>query len=323
VHSDRVLIKGGIKVSKFGIGTATFGGLYSKVDFKDALAVVEEAVSLGINYFDTAPHYGLGLSELRLGEIFSTLSLKECVVSTKVGRLIIGAGTDSKSNSPIDEIFDFSPDGIRRSIEKSLDRLGFQKLDMVLIHDPDFYADQAIEEAFPTLIELKNEGLIGSIGLGMNQNAIPIRFVRETDIDFILIAGRFTLLDQSAGDELLPLALEKGVSIMAAGVFNSGVLADPYNHAYFNYKPASPGIVRKALLLKNFFENRGHTLQSAALQFPLTHPAVNSVIVGCRNVFELRKNVEDFNKKIEVEIWEEFLEYTTSKYFVNLGNLDA
>lgn len=303
-HSTRILLKGGANISKLGIGTATFGGLYSDMSFEAANEVVNVSLNSGINYFDTAPHYGLGKSEIYLGKALKKFSRENFVVSSKVGRLI--STHNSGTSIMRHETFDFSAKGIRQSIKESLERLELQKINMLLIHDPDNHSSQAIQEAYPVLESLREEGLVQSIGIGMNQNQVPIRFIEETDIDFILIAGRYTLLDQSAATELLPLAESKGVSIIAAGVFNSGVLANPELFPFYDYKQASKSVISRVQYLTDFFAKRGHSLQSAAIQFPLTHPAVKAIVVGCRTGQEVIANIENFNSSISKSVWEEF-----------------
>ena len=177
---------------------------------------------------------------------------------------------------------------------------------MVFIHDPDGAADQAITEAYPVLERLRTQGIVKTIGVGITSNEIPTRFINETDIDVVLIALRYTLLDQSAAKELLPAAIKKGVSVVAGGVFNSGILTDPKAGATFNYEVASPEVLARAQNIEKFFIERGVSLTQAALQYPMRHPAISAILVGCRNGDEVQKNVELYNRSISEEIWNEF-----------------
>ena len=177
---------------------------------------------------------------------------------------------------------------------------------MVFIHDPDGAANQAITEAYPVLERLRAEGIVKTIGVGITSNEIPTRFINETDIDVVLIALRYTLLDQSAAEKLLPAALKNGVSVIAGGVFNSGILTDPKVGATFNYEAASPEVLARAQKIENFFKDRGVSLAQAALQYPIRHPAISAILVGCRNAHEVKSNVELYNKTISEDVWNEF-----------------
>jgi D-threo-aldose 1-dehydrogenase len=274
----------------FGFGGAGIGNLFSAVSDEEALAAVDAAWDAGVRYFDTAPHYGLGLSERRLGAALRRRPRAEYVLSTKVGRLLVphaGGGRDDEGfDVPATHrrVWDFSRDGVRRSLEQSLERLGLDSVDVALIHDPEHHWRQAVSEACPALAELRDQGVIKAIGVGMNQWRMPAAFVRETDLDVILLAGRYTLLDQSAAAELLPLCLERGVPVLAAGVFNSGVLAT-HDHV-----PAPPELLDRARRIAGVCERHGVTLPQAALAFPLRHPAVAAVVVGMRSAAEVERN---------------------------------
>jgi D-threo-aldose 1-dehydrogenase len=318
LHSGRVTLRGGIEISQLGLGTAPLGGMFTSVTEDESRGVIEAALDAGIKYFDTAPHYGKGTAERRLGVALHGISREKFVISTKVGRLLVpgdgSADADfADASAELMRTFDFSASGIERSLEGSLERLGIDQVEMLLIHDPDDHADQAISEAFPALIKMRNAGIIKAIGVGMNQSAIPTRFVNETDIDFVLIAGRYTLLDQSAGVDLLPAALRRGVDVIAAGVFNSGILANPVPGAFFHYAPASVQVISYAQRLKQLLDKFDVTLEQAAIQFPMTHPAVKAVVVGCRSRDEVRASIGAFDATIPPKVWEavsDFIEST-------------
>jgi D-threo-aldose 1-dehydrogenase len=311
-HDSLMTVRGGVQISKFGLGTATFGGLFNSMSDEDSKAVVQTALDLGVRYFDTAPHYGKGASERRAGKLLSGYSRNSFVLSTKVGRLLVPQPKGdidpdfADADTSVERLFDFSAAGIERSFKESLDRLGLDSVEIVFIHDPDDHADEAIHVGYPALERLRSQGLIKSIGVGMNQVAVPLRFVQETDIDVVLIAGRYTLLDQSAGVELLPAAQKKGVSVIAAGALNSGVLANPVAGAHYDYAPASPQIIQRAQTLKSLFERYGSTLSQSAFQFPIRNPAVTGILVGCRSEKEVRENVASFNQTVPDAAWEEF-----------------
>ena len=317
LHSRRVPLRGGVEISELGLGTAPLGGLYTSVSECESRAVISAALDAGIRYFDCAPHYGKGTAERRLGVALQKISKEKFVISTKVGRLLVpgdGLADTDFADAPPDlvRVFDFSASGIERSLEESLTRLGLNQVEMVLIHDPDDYADQAINEAMPTLIRMRDEGVIKAIGIGMNQSAMPTRFVNETDVDFVLIAGRYTLLDQSAEFDLLPAALSRGVDVIAAGVFSSGILANPVAGAYFDYAPASKPAIAHAQELKRLLEELGVKLEQAAIQFPMRHPAVKAVVIGCRSVAEVSKNIEAFDADIPTSTWKAVSEFIES-----------
>jgi D-threo-aldose 1-dehydrogenase len=312
-HSDLVTLKGGAEVSRLGLGTAQLGGLFSSVTERDSQELIDFAVSEQISYFDTAPHYGKGVSEKRLGKYLSQHSQESWTISTKVGRLLIPVtnSTDEQfadADTSVERFLDYSGNGIRQSFEESLERLGVDTVDIIYIHDPDDFPDQALNEAYPELEKMRSEGLVKSIGLGMNFTEIPTRFVRETDIDVVMISNRYTLLDHSADVELLPEALKKGVSVVAVGVFNSGVLANPVPGSHYFYGPASDEILSKAQHLQNVLADFKVSLPQAALQYPLRHASVKSVVVGCRSKESLKENIANFNAPISEEAWDALAE---------------
>ena len=310
-HNTQVTLKSGLQIPEFGIGTSPFGGLFASVSESAVADVISTSMEMGLNYFDTAPHYGMGSAEVRLGRNINHLPRSSFVVSTKVGRLIVPSEKADdpgweNSTAAVERIFDFSAAGIERSLLESLERLKMESVEMVFIHDPDGAADQAISEAYPVLERLRAEGIVKTIGIGITSNEIPTRFINETDIDVVLIALKYTLLDQSAGAELLPTALRKGVSVIAGGVFNSGILTNPKAGATFNYEPASPEVLARAQKIEEFFVDRGVSLAQAALQFPMQHPAISAILVGCRSADEVKINVALYNKEIDSQIWSEF-----------------
>jgi D-threo-aldose 1-dehydrogenase len=294
----RRLGRSAVRVTELSFGGAAIGNLFSEVGDDGARAAVDAAWDGGIRTFDTAPHYGLGLSERRLGAALRHRPRAEYVISTKVGRLLeppggpagTAAGRDTEGFAvPASAVrrFDYSADGVRRSLEASLGRLGLDRVDVALIHDPDDHGEQALREAYPALEKLRAEGAVGAIGVGMNQTALLTRFVRETDVDVVLVAGRFTLLDRSAAAELLPEARRRGVSVLAGGVFNSGVLAAPQPGATYDYQAASDELIGRARRLAQECARFGVPLRAAAARFPLTHPAVASVLIGARSAAEI------------------------------------
>jgi D-threo-aldose 1-dehydrogenase len=296
-----------------GLGTAPLGGLYEALSDDEGHRVVEAAWDAGIRFFDTAPLYGSGLAEQRLGTVLRTKPRNEFVLMTKVGRVLrADAAPDPdqtfKGIPPLNPVFDFSYDGVMRSVEESLTRLGMDRIDVLLIHDPDNYFDQAMTGAYRALDRLRTERTITAVGAGMNQAEMLARFGREADFDVFLLAGRYTLLDQSGARELLPLCLERGIAVVAGGVFNSGILADPRPGAHYNYRVAPPELIERARQIAAICERHGVELKAAAIQFPLRHPAITSVLTGCRSVSELNENLSIFQSPIPDELWAEVVQ---------------
>ena len=278
-HNDKVRLRTGVEVSRLSLGTAALGGLYTSVSDADCTDTVLAAIDNGINFIDTAPHYGKGTSEVRIGKALAGRDRSTFVISTKIGRLLVPSTTDiddffMDADNTVERKFDFSAGGVRQSLEGSLERLGLDSVEILFIHDPDANADEAILEAYPELDRMRSEGIIKAIGVGMNQCETPTRIIKETDIDMVLIAGRYSLLDQKAMRELLPTAQARNVDIIAAGVFNSGILANPVKGATYDYAPASDELLAKAVRIREVLEGHQVSLTSAALQFPLRHPAV-------------------------------------------------
>lgn len=310
--------RGGLSAPPIGYGAAALGNLYSALADDAWPEVVPAAWAGGIRYFDVAPHYGLGLAERRLGESLRALPREEFIVSTKVGRLLVPQ--DAAGRTDIDNLFavpadhrrvrDYSRDGVLRSIDDSLTRLGLDRIDLVLVHDPDDFEAEALDGAFPALSELRDQGVIRSFGAGMNQSAMLARFVRETDADVMMVAGRWTLLDQSAGDDLLPLAAERDVSVLAAAVFNSGILATdtPGQGSLFDYGPADRAVVERAQEIARIAHRHGCTLPELAVQFPLRHPAVVAVVLGGASAAQLAQNSALADRPVPEEVWRELQE---------------
>ncbi|RAG84138.1 aldo/keto reductase [Streptacidiphilus pinicola] len=300
-----------VAVSRLGFGAAAIGNLFTVVGEEEAQAAVDAAWDSGVRYFDTAPHYGLGLSERRLGAALRSRPREQFTVSTKVGRLLLPK--DGPVSSDLAEgfdvpdtherVWDFSASGVRRSVEESLGRLGLDRIDIVYLHDPDRHEQEAFGSAYPELERMRAEGLVGAIGAGMNQTRMLDRFVRETDVDVVLLAGRYSLLDQTGLASLLPGAAARGVSVVVGGVFNSGLLADPKPAATFDYAPVSAEFLARALRLKELCEDDGVPLRAAALQFPLGHPAVAGVVVGARSAAEARDAAAMAAVDIPAQLW--------------------
>jgi D-threo-aldose 1-dehydrogenase len=283
-----------LTVSRLALGGAPLGGTLDPPDEATATAIVGRAYALGLRHFDTAPLYGKGLSERRLGRALRDLGLPrdEIVVATKVGRLL----------RP-DPVFDFSYDGVLRSVEESLGRLGLDRVDVLHIHDPDNDYDAAKGGAYVALDRLRRDGVIRAVGAGMNQAEMLTRFAGETGMDCFLLAGRYTLLDQAGLRALLPVCLEKGIAIIVGGVYNSGILVDPRPGATFNYRPAPPEWLERAQRLKAICDRSDTPLAAAAIQFPLAHPAVATVLTGVRSVAELEENERMFRFPVPGSLW--------------------
>ena len=295
-------------IGRLVLGGGPLGGLFEPVDEDADTAVVERAWERGIRAFDVAPLYGHGRTERFVGAVLRHKPRAEFVISTKVGRLLRSEAaaepSDFAETEGVGPVFDFTADGVRRSLHESLERLGLDRVDVLLLHDPDAHVDQAIGEAQPELRRLRDEGVVGSIGVGTNDPATALRFVRETDIDCVLLANRITLLDNS-GLEVLHECAARNIALLAAGVFNSGLLADPLGDTHYDYREATREIRERALGLVKICERSGVSLTAAALQYPLRHDGVDRVVVGVRSVAELDVDVDAFLADIADEVWEE------------------
>jgi D-threo-aldose 1-dehydrogenase len=290
-------------------GGAPIGGLYAPVSGEVAAATLEAAWAAGIRAFDTAPHYGVGLSEQRIGDFLAGRCRDDFMVATKIGRLLVptagavdGAehfyGTPSRSR-----VRDYSADGTLRSLADSLRRLRLDRVDIALIHDPDENLAAALEGAYPVLARLRAEGAVGAIGVGVNSTSVAEWFVSRCDLDCVLIAGRYTLLDGSAARSLFPLCLSRGVAVLAAGVFNSGILADPRDGARYDYAPAGPGVLARARRIRDVCSQYGVPVAAAALRYVLRHPAVTAAVVGARAPEEIRADAGYLATAIPDSLW--------------------
>ncbi|WP_028062201.1 aldo/keto reductase [Solirubrobacter soli] len=293
-----------------GFGSAPIGNLGREVSEQEWRGALAAAWDAGIRYFDTAPHYGLGLAERRLGE--GLAGRDGFTLSTKVGRLLVpGPGPSEGYAVPPTHhrVRDYSRDGVLRSLESSLERLGVDRVDIVFVHDPDDHEREALDGAFPALDELRSQGVITSYGAGMNQSEMLARFVRETDLDVLMLAGRYTLLEQGALDDLLPECERRGVSVVAAGVFNSGLLANerPREGTTYNYEPAPPELLARVHRIADVLERHGTTLPVAAAQFALAHPAVSALCLGARSAAHVERNAALLDEPVPDQAWTELV----------------
>ncbi|KRO49296.1 MAG: hypothetical protein ABR73_00680 [Actinobacteria bacterium BACL4 MAG-121001-bin59] len=301
-------------VTKLALGSAPLGGLFTEVTDAEAEATILAAVNSGINFFDTAPLYGHGNAEKRVGAALNKAN-KPFVISTKVGRVlqkftpeeisgkVAGLAGYVGVDPTIFPVFDFSKEGIVRSLEESLTRLNLASVDIALIHDADDQIDKAIAESYPVLDELRSKGVIKGIGVGLNYCSYATKAVKEMDLDIILIAGRYSLLDQSAQEELFKECMKKNTGVMVGGVYNSGVLANPTLESTYDYVKVTPEILKRTLDIKQLLADFHVPLTAAAIQFPLRHPAVTCVVTGSRSVKELISNISDFDMDIPEAAW--------------------
>jgi D-threo-aldose 1-dehydrogenase len=308
----------GVEVTQLGLGGVFVAGRDhddgSITGYQTALATLDRAYEIGIRYFDTAPLYGRGRSEKRFGKMLGRRVRESFALSTKVGRLLVPDTQDPgvwvEDGLPhLVATFDLSRDGIRRSVEESLERHKLGHAEILYLHDPDVenLEDEAIRTAFPALFELKQEGIVKAIGVGMNQWEMPLRFLQEFTLDIILLAGRYTLLDQAAYPKFLPECEKRGTKVVTGGPFNSGILTatDFDKPAWFNYKQASPEWLEKARALKVVCQRHGVDLKAAALQFPLAHPAVACVIPGAASPEQVEQNAALIRADCPADLWAE------------------
>ena len=300
---------------RLGLGTANLGNLYRAMTDEQAWALLETAWDCGVRHFDTAPHYGLGLSERRLGAFLATKPRDAFVVSTKVGRLLRphpeGAGTLDSAHDyvvPADltRVWDLSADGVRRSLEESLQRLELDRVDVVYLHDPEVHdLRQGVTEALPALVALREEEVVTAVGVGSMANAALLAGVEEGDVDLLMVAGRWTLADQSAGDTVLPACQARGTAVVAAAVFNSGLLASdtPSAADRFDYGPVKPGLLARVQRVAEVCASFDVPLRTAALHYPLRHPAVTAVVVGGAVPEHVRDNVARLAAPVPEELW--------------------
>lgn len=289
-----------LTIGALGLGGAPLATIFWGNDEATACAAVERALASGIRLFDTAPLYGLGESEHRIGSVLGRTERDRFVVTTKVGRLIRQSQQVPGDREPV---FDFSRDGVLRSLEESLQRLALDHVDIVHIHDPDDHLEEALNGAYPALHDLRAQGVITAISAGANHPGPLATLVREADMDCVMLAGRYTLLDQTGIDELLPLCQQRDVAVIAAGVFNSGILADPTPGSWYDYAPAEPQIVERAQALSDLCARHEVPLQAAAIQFPLAHPAVVCDVIGMRSAAEVDEDLRLAAITIPSELW--------------------
>jgi D-threo-aldose 1-dehydrogenase len=309
-----------VQITRLGLGSAPLGGLFQPVSDDVAYATVVRGYELGLRYFDTAPLYGYGKAERHFARALASFPRSSFSLTTKVGRLLRDTSIgDSKydvdttqffEGSPFYKntgteipVFDYSYDGAMRSFEESLARLNLDYVDIVHVHDPEDHIDEALTGACRALVDLRGQGVVGAVGIGTDYSEPAVRFVEETDVDCVLIAGRWTLLDQDALRELLPKALARKVKVIVAGAYNSGVLASPGDDATFDYAPCPPHIKDRALAMEQVCARFEVPLKAAALQFPYRHPAVASVVVGARSPAEIEENVRLAGIEIPDELW--------------------
>jgi len=311
---QRQLPNGSAALSELSLGCAQLGNLFREIPDAEAQATVHAAWELGVRYVDTAPHYGLGLSERRLGAALASRPRDAYVISSKVGRLLEPTGNpggldDDGFVVPATHrrVWDFSRDGIRRSLTESLERLGLDRVDIIYLHDPDEHWVEVLETGYPALAELRDQGVVNAIGAGMNQASMLADIVRETDVDVVMLAGRYTLLEQKSLDDLLPLCEERRVGVVAAGVFNSGLLArpQPQSEAKYDYGTAPRELLDRARTIAAICGRHGTTLPAAAIAFPLAHPAVASVCLGARSAKQVQRNVALYTEPIPADVWSE------------------
>ena len=316
----------GLEVTRMGFGGAPFGNLFTPVNESDVIDCLSAAYDAGIRYFDTAPLYGYGLSENRYGANLSRYNRDEFVISTKVGYSLVPRSEDDPTDQffvehpPFKSAFDYSSDAVKRSLEESLERLKTERIDIVYIHDPDEgvslqpefdpssanHFKEAMDETYPVLDDLRSQGVIKAVGVGMNQWQMLADFARAGNFDCFLLAGRYTLLEQASLRGLLSICIEKGVRIVVGGPYNSGILVTgSVEGAFYNYAPAPPRILQKVSKIEEVCKRHGVRLPAAALQFPLAHPAVACVIPGGRTQAEVEVNASLLEEEIPADLWAE------------------
>ncbi|MFC5834723.1 aldo/keto reductase [Nonomuraea insulae] len=304
----------GLDLPRVGLGTASLANFLGVVPEEQAVGTIRRAYDAGIRYFDTAPLYGHGLAERRLAAALDAKPRTDLVISSKVGRLLrAGAPRDDSQyheGQPFyrevpatGPVWDFSYDGVRTSLEESLDRLGLDRVDILYLHDPDNHYEDAGTTAYAALRDLREAGTVRAIGAGMNRTPVLTRLVENCDLDLVLLAGRYTLLDQSAMADLLPACRRRGTKVVVGGVFNSGILLDPAPQARYDYVPASGAIVERARRIKAVCDRHDVPLAAAAIQFPLAHPQVASVLIGARSPDELDMDLDLLRVNIPAALW--------------------
>ncbi|MDA8292645.1 MAG: aldo/keto reductase [Actinomycetota bacterium] len=301
----------GVEVTRFVLGCAPIGGLYSAVDETTARGALDAAWRGGVRAFDVAPHYGVGLAEERLGRFLATVPGEQVTVSSKVGRLLVDTDEDVEG---VDEFYgtprrrrvrDYSRDGVRRSVLESLERLGRDRLDVALVHDPEGHESQALDEGYRALDDLRSEGVVGAIGVGTNISAVASWFVERADLDCVLVAGRYSLLGDDGATELFGACVRRDVSILVGGVFRSGILARPGRGAHVDYEPAPGDLVDRVARIEAVCARHSVALPAAAMQFVLSRPEVDAVVVGAASEAEVVENLAHFAATVPEDVFEE------------------
>ena len=309
-----------------GFGTAPLGNLYKAIDNAQALQTLQQAWALGVRYYDTAPLYGLGIGETRLGSFLRELPRDEFILSTKVGRLLQRCAPDAREgigkffDVPSRRVvYDYSYDGVMRSLDASFERLGLDRVDVLLCHDIDIFThgsaaasaqrtQEFLDGGVRALSDLRSQGVVSAIGIGVNEWQVSETIARNTDVDLFLLAGRYTLLEQESLESFLPLCQRKNMGVIIGGPFNSGILATgPKPGAYYNYDPAPAHILQKAAAIENVCKAHGVALRDAALQFPLLHPAIVCVIPGGISAAEVRENAAGLARPIPAALWRQLV----------------
>ena len=315
----RTIDRGAVEVTVIGYGGAPIGNIFRAISAADAQAQIDAAWDAGIRSFDTAPMYGHGLSEHRLGHALLEHDRQDYVLSTKVGRTLIPSPRGTFDSGvwvdvpPLRAEFDYSYDAVLRQVEDSLQRMCQDRFDMLFVHDIDRYThgddqprrfQEALDGAFPALIRLRDEGLVKAIGVGVNEADVCEKVVQQVDVDVLLLAGRYTLLEQGPAADLLSLCTERKISVVLGGVFNSGILATgPVAGAKFNYAPAPPEILDRTTQLAALCRDHDVPLPAAAIQFAMAHPAVKQAILGARTVEQQNQNLAWLDTPIPPQFW--------------------
>jgi D-threo-aldose 1-dehydrogenase len=308
------------RVNRLVLGLGPVGNLYKDLSEAQAQQTLQAWWDHGLRTFDVAPLYGMGMAERRLGEFLHDKARSEFCVATKVGRPVAFAPMDGVTPTETSSAwrnlppgaysyFAFSRDAVLRSLDDSLERLGLDFVDLVHIHDPDDHLREAIDETFPALADLRDEGVIRAIGTGVNWSSVAVALINECDLDCVMIAGRYSILEQEALGNLLPRCTAKGIPLLVAGVFNSGFLADPKPGAMYDYMPCwDEDLIDRATRVKSVCERYGVSIKAAALQFPFGHPAVASVVVGAGSSAHVRELVDLFGQSLPGDLWRELLD---------------
>ena len=322
IIKKKLLGKTNIYCPKIGFGGAPIGNLFKKISNKYASDILLESQKSGINLYDTSPLYGYGLSEKRLGSFFKNLNRDQFLISTKVGRYLVKEHASKidrgifKGGLNFRPVIDYTYDGVMKSFEQSLIRLNVDHIDLCLIHDVDYfthgnqfeyYFNQSLKGAYIALQKLKDQNLIRGIGLGLNDADVANKFLSAEEFDCVLLAGRYTLLDQSANNGFLQTAKRKKVGVIMAGIFNSGILAKGVKKSTYFYKPISENIRKKFSQINNLCQKFNIPIQAAAIQFPLKNKNVNSIILGIDDVNQINQNLNFLNFRIEDNFWDQLI----------------